>query len=284
LSAAHLATEFADQIIVLFAAQCLEHCQQGFAAGAVVERPVADDLKRGFHGVTEVALGGVGAGKVEANAMVGGVGCQLASSGAVSAPPAGRGGHARHWRGRLPGCSRRTAVGRLRRCGRVASDIDGVELNGLVVRLGLAGVDQFGERFFELAFDHQRGGFLAQVAAGAGRQGDAVEKFTDLTFGQGAVEFIDQLTLKQHLDGWNAADAEVLGEFRVFVGIDLGEMKRPLYSSASFSSRGLSTLHGSHHGAQKSTTTGTVSAGIRTLVSKSSMDVSKANSDMVGPV
>jgi hypothetical protein len=128
------------------------------------------------------------------------------------------------------------------------------------------------------------GGLLAQVDLfRAFRQGDAVEKGANLAFGNGAVEFIDQLALEQHLDRRNAADAEVLGEFRAFVGIDLGEMKRPLYSSASFSSIGLSTLHGSHHGAQKSTTTGTVSAGIRTLASNSSMETSNANSDMVGP-
>jgi hypothetical protein len=76
----------------------------------------------------------------------------------------------------------------------------------------------------------------------AGRQGDAVEKFTELTFGQGAVEFIDQLTLKQHLDGWNTADAEVLGEFRVFVGIDHGEQEAALVFFGQLFQQGLEHL------------------------------------------
>jgi hypothetical protein len=47
-------------------------------------------------------------------------------------------------------------------------DIDGIELDGLVFRLGLAGFDQLGQRFFQLAFGDQCSGFLAQVAAGTG--------------------------------------------------------------------------------------------------------------------
>jgi hypothetical protein len=58
-----------------------------------------------------------------------------------------------------------------------------------------------------------------------GRQRKAVEEGADLTFGQGAGEFIDQLALEKHLDRRNAADAEVLGDFGIFVGVDHGEQE-----------------------------------------------------------
>ena len=46
-------------------------------------------------------------------------------------------------------------------------DVNGVELNCLVFRRCLAGLDQLGQRFLQPAFGDQRRGFLAQVAAGA---------------------------------------------------------------------------------------------------------------------
>jgi hypothetical protein len=74
----------------------------------------------------------------------------------------------------------------------------------------------------------------------------------------GAVEFVDQLALEQNLDRRNAAHAEMLGELGFSSELTLASRKRPLYSSASFSSIGFRVWQGSHQGAQKSTTTGTV--------------------------
>ena len=68
----------------------------------------------------------------------------------------------------------------------------------------------------------------ALLVAGTGGQGEAIKEFADLTFWQGAVEFVDQLSLEQDLDRRNAAYAEVLGNFWIFVGVDLGEEEATL--------------------------------------------------------
>ena len=107
-------------------------------------------------------------------------------------------------------------------------DVDGVETNGFVVRLFPTRIGKEGQRFVQLAFTDQSGSFFAWIAAGSGGQGKTVEEGAHLALRQGAVELIDQLSLKEHLDGWDAAHAEMLGELRVFVGIDLGEKKAPL--------------------------------------------------------
>lgn len=48
-------------------------------------------------------------------------------------------------------------------------DIDGIELDGLIFRLGAAGFNQLGQRFFKLTGCDQCSGFFAQVATD-GRQ------------------------------------------------------------------------------------------------------------------
>jgi hypothetical protein len=160
--------------------------------------------------------------------------------------------------------------------------IDGVELDGLVLRVGLAGLDQNGQRVVELAFGDQGGRLLAQVDLfRAFRQGDAVEEGANLAFGMAPLNSSTSWPWNSTLTDGMLRTPKCWASSGLSSELTLARMKRPLYSSASFSSIGLSTLHGSHHGAQKSTTTGTVSAGIRTLASNSSMETSNANSDMV---
>ena len=82
------------------------------------------------------------------------------------------------------------------------------------------------------------------------------QKGSHLGFGQSSGKFIDHLALNHQLDGWQTANTELLGNCLLGFGVHLGQYKPPWYSSASFSSIGISVLHGWHQSAQKSIRTG----------------------------
>ena len=75
----HFAAEFADQVVVLLAAgQGFKELNDGFAAGAFIETTVTDDnFQRRFEGFAEAVLGGVGAGKIKSDGVIGRVGRQF---------------------------------------------------------------------------------------------------------------------------------------------------------------------------------------------------------------
>ena len=186
----------------MFAGQRIEELQQRFAASAFVKETItAHDFDGGFQCLTETALRGIGLGQFKARCVVIRIGLKT--------------GFQRRGIGRtLCQCQSGTqGIGAIRFVGVVTGQqlcrfvaapqlqqyIDGVELNSLILQIGLTGFNQFGKGFVEFAVCDQGGGFFSQVASRPCRQGNAVEKFTDLAFGQGAVEFIDQLALINHL-------------------------------------------------------------------------------------
>ena len=196
------------------AAEGFEELQDGFAAGTFVEATVADDdFKGGLQGFAVAALGGVGAGQIEAGGVIRLVGGEFGFEFCGVGSAIGKGETGAQGIGTVGFLGVFTAqelLGFVGAC-QVNQDFDGVELYRLIVRLGFAGFDEQGEGCFELAGGSQNAGFLTRIALGNRWQGKAVKEFADLAFGQGAVEFIDQLALEEDLDRWNAAHAKVLG-------------------------------------------------------------------------
>ena len=85
----------------------------------------------------------------------------------------------------------------------------------------------------------------------------SADKGLDLAFGYRAHEAVHRLAVLEGIDGGNRLDAQLLGDLRILVDIDLDQLHRALGVVDRFFQRGPSCLQGPHQGAQKSTITGT---------------------------
>src|SRR5690606_8131032 len=89
-----------------------------------------------------------------------------------------------------------------------------------------------------------------------------------LAFGQRALEAVDRLAVLQQDHRRDAADAERARQLLLFVGVDLDQLEGAAVGRFQLLQDGPSALHGPHHGAQKSTSTGWVAEAAMTSCSK----------------